>query len=201
MSAFDCSKDYYSLLGVTRDAGEEEIRRAYHTRAREDHPDFGGSLDRMKSINEAYRVLKDPAARKAYDLARNPGAASPQWSPPPSTYRPFTEIPGRPLFLKDIGWLLIRAAVCFLFGFAFLVGAEEPVFARKTLYPWLMRFVGFATLFLGVLLSYVAHKINDFYVMKKSIAYNRARFKTYRLAFITAVLAWIIVLIAEAYID
>ncbi|MCI0490349.1 MAG: DnaJ domain-containing protein [Blastocatellia bacterium] len=195
MASFDCSKDYYSLLGVPRDAREEDIRRAYHTKAREDHPDVGGSPDRMKSLNEAYRVLKDREMRKAYDLALNPAAPSPQWSPPPSSYRPPYEIPGRAMFLKDVRWLLTRAGACFLFGVIYFVGAEDPVFMRKTIYSWLMRFMGFATFGLGVLLAYTAHKINDFYVRKKSVAYDRARFKTFRLAFISVALAWIILLI------
>lgn len=63
-------KDYYQTLGVSRDAGEKEIKKAYRTLARKYHPDVNpdeSSEDRFKAINEAYQVLSDPEKRAKYD--------------------------------------------------------------------------------------------------------------------------------------
>jgi curved DNA-binding protein len=64
-------KDYYQVLGVSRDAKEKKIRSAFHKLARECHPDVNpGDPDceeRFKEINEAYEVLSDPEKRAKYD--------------------------------------------------------------------------------------------------------------------------------------
>lgn len=60
--------DYYSILGVDRDATQEQIKRAYRTLALKHHPDRnGGVCGRMQEINVAFGVLGDPAKRSAYD--------------------------------------------------------------------------------------------------------------------------------------
>ena len=64
-------KDYYAILGVSRDADQQEIKRAYRKLARTHHPDVnpGDSQaeQRFKEINEAYAALSDPEKRKMYD--------------------------------------------------------------------------------------------------------------------------------------
>ena len=64
-------KDYYKILGVARNASEEEIKRAFRHLARKWHPDVNpGSKEaeeKFKEINEAFEVLKDPEKRQAYD--------------------------------------------------------------------------------------------------------------------------------------
>src|ERR1700682_4852448 len=63
-------QDYYEALGVSRDASEEEIRRAYRKLARKYHPDVNkepGAEDRFKQISEAYEVLRDEDKRTRYD--------------------------------------------------------------------------------------------------------------------------------------
>ncbi|WP_422444122.1 molecular chaperone DnaJ [Thermoanaerobacterium sp. DL9XJH110] len=64
-------KDYYEILGVSRDASEEEIKRAYRKLARQYHPDVNkddkDAAEKFKEINEAYEVLKDPEKRARYD--------------------------------------------------------------------------------------------------------------------------------------
>jgi len=64
-------KDYYSILGVKRDASEQEIKRAYRRLARKHHPDVNpgdkSAEARFKEINEAYEVLSDKEKRQKYD--------------------------------------------------------------------------------------------------------------------------------------
>ena len=65
-------KDYYQILGVSRDASLEEIKRAYRRLALKYHPDKNPgdkeAEERFKEINEAYAVLSDPEKRRQYDL-------------------------------------------------------------------------------------------------------------------------------------
>ncbi|MFO7957244.1 MAG: molecular chaperone DnaJ [Candidatus Brocadiia bacterium] len=69
--------DYYNVLGVSPDASQEEIRKAYRKLAKEHHPDrHGGSKDaeeKFKKISDAYSVLGDPEKRKQYDQLRRAG--------------------------------------------------------------------------------------------------------------------------------
>lgn len=64
------ARDYYEVLGISRDATADEIQQAYRKLARRHHPDVSsspGAEDRFKEINEAYQVLKDPQTRRRYD--------------------------------------------------------------------------------------------------------------------------------------
>ena len=63
-------RDYYEVLGVARNASEEDIKRAFRKMALEYHPDRNkkdGAEERFKKINEAYQVLSDAKKRSAYD--------------------------------------------------------------------------------------------------------------------------------------
>ena len=60
-------KDYYQILGVSRDASPEEIRKAYHKLAHRYHPDKGGDEKKFKEIAEAYQVLSNKEKRTQYD--------------------------------------------------------------------------------------------------------------------------------------
>ena len=59
--------DYYSRLGVNKQASPEELKRAYKKLAMQHHPDRGGDQTTFQEINEAYDTLKDPAKRQQYD--------------------------------------------------------------------------------------------------------------------------------------
>lgn len=62
--------DYYELLGVSRDCGKDELKRAYRRLARQYHPDVNkdpGAEDKFKEINRAYEVLSEPETRARYD--------------------------------------------------------------------------------------------------------------------------------------
>jgi len=85
-------KDYYELLGVKPDASDKDIKSAYRRLARKYHPDVSkesGAEEKIKSINEAYEALKDPARRKAYDQLRAGGyrAGDEFRGPPPNWQR------------------------------------------------------------------------------------------------------------------
>ncbi len=63
-------KDYYKIMGVDRDASQDEIKRAYRKLARKYHPDVSKEPDaeeKFQELQEAYEVLKDPEKRAAYD--------------------------------------------------------------------------------------------------------------------------------------
>ena len=65
------SRDYYDVLGVTRDAGDEEIKRAFRRKAKQYHPDANpddpAAEARFKEVNAAYEVLSDEDKRAAYN--------------------------------------------------------------------------------------------------------------------------------------
>ena len=61
-------KNYYDILGVKKDASDEEIKRAFRKLAHEYHPDKpGGNAEKFKEINQANQVLSDPEKRRKYD--------------------------------------------------------------------------------------------------------------------------------------
>lgn len=71
--------DYYEILGVSRDADKEEMKRAYRRLARKYHPDVNkepGAEERFKEINRAYEVLSEPETKARYDRFGEAGVAS-----------------------------------------------------------------------------------------------------------------------------
>ena len=79
-------RDYYGIMGVARDATQEEIKRAYRKLARKYHPDVSKEADaeaRFKEVGEAYEVLKDPEKRAAYDQLGANWEAGQEFHAPP----------------------------------------------------------------------------------------------------------------------
>jgi len=79
-------KDYYAVMGVGRDATQDDIKRAYRKLARKYHPDVSKEPDaeaRFKELGEAYEVLKDPEKRAAYDGLGAKWQEGQDFRPPP----------------------------------------------------------------------------------------------------------------------
>ncbi|MGA8205632.1 MAG: DnaJ C-terminal domain-containing protein [Woeseiaceae bacterium] len=79
-------KDYYKVMGVERDASEDDIKRAYRRLARKYHPDVSKETDaeaRFKEVGEAYAVLRDPEKRAAYDQLGQNWKQGQDFRPPP----------------------------------------------------------------------------------------------------------------------
>lgn len=79
-------KDYYGIMGVARDATQDDIKRAYRKLARKYHPDVSKEPDaeaHFKEVGEAYEVLKDPEKRAAYDQLGKQWKPGQEFRPPP----------------------------------------------------------------------------------------------------------------------
>ncbi len=83
--------DYYAVLGISKEADQAAVRRAFRKLARRYHPDMGegSSSDRFREITEAYETLSDPVRRRAYDRSLRPRMrvpVEPMTAPPMSAY-------------------------------------------------------------------------------------------------------------------
>ena len=86
-------KDYYKILGVAKDAGADDIKKAYRRLAHKYHPDVSKAEDaeeKFKEVAEAYATLKDPEKRAAYDALGTQQAGS-EFRPPPDWQQQYQE--------------------------------------------------------------------------------------------------------------
>src|SRR5947207_5731293 len=85
MSASQMPRDYYEVLGVPRDAGDDQIKKAFRRLARELHPDVNShdpeAETKFKEAAEAYEVLADPERRATYDRYGHEGLRSGGYAP------------------------------------------------------------------------------------------------------------------------
>lgn len=91
-------KDYYQVMGVARDATEEQIKQAYRKLARKYHPDVSKEKDaeeHFKEVGEAYEVLRNAEKRAAYDRLSTNRHAGEDFTPPPNWDQGF-EFSGAP---------------------------------------------------------------------------------------------------------
>jgi curved DNA-binding protein len=80
-------KDYYKIMGLSRNATQDEVKRAYRKLARKYHPDVSKEKDaeaKFKELGEAYEVLQDPEKRAAYDRLGANWKAGEDFRPPPN---------------------------------------------------------------------------------------------------------------------
>ena len=139
MSQFDSNKDYYGVLGVDKHASQVEIERQFKRQAAKHHPDRGGSEERMKSLNEAYGVLKDHHLRSSYDALR-PRRVTPQGFTPVTTPT-----------ARDVGVLghCLSALMCLVAGvFLLLLVRFQWMF-----FLWPLAILALLVLGFGVLLA------------------------------------------------
>ena len=123
-------KDYYQIMGVPRDATQDEIKRAYRKLARKYHPDVSKEADaemRFKEVGEAYEVLKDPEKRSAYDQLGANWKAGQDFHPPPGWDQGFEFHPGN--FGSD-GNFAFSDFFESLFGRGFAQGGRGDFHAR-----------------------------------------------------------------------
>lgn len=139
MSQFDSNKDYYDVLGVDKHASRSEIDRQYKRQASKHHPDRGGSEERMKSLNEAYSVLKDQTLRSSYDAGQHTTYSA-------QNYNPVTTPTAR-----DVGVLghCLSALLCLLGGMFLLL----LVRFQGAWFLWPLAILALLVLGFGVLLA------------------------------------------------
>lgn len=105
-------EDLYDILGVDRDAGTEQIRRAYRRQAKKSHPDASGtaeSSERFREVERAYETLRDKRKRSEYDREMRQAVRRSEARPsqPSRDVRPTVEpfAPGRPLWDLVDDWV------------------------------------------------------------------------------------------------
>jgi curved DNA-binding protein len=120
-------RDYYEVMGVSRDASQDAIKRAYRRLARKYHPDVSKEPDaeaRFKEVQEAYEVLKDPEKRALYNQLGENWRAGQDFRPPPDWGKGFEFSRGRAGQAR--GGPRDESAADFSDFFSELFGARSP---------------------------------------------------------------------------
>ena len=142
MTQFDSNKDYYGVLGIHKDASQIEIDRQYKREASKHHPDRGGNEEQMKTLNEAYSVLKDVSLRHSYDAGRGRTDTAQTFYPraPPTTPT-----------ARDVGIMghCLSALLCLIAGLFLLL----LVRFQWIWFLWPLAILAFFVLAFGVLLA------------------------------------------------
>ena len=173
MSQFDSRKDYYSILGAGEETSSRELEKLYKRLAAEMHPDRGGSEEGMKSLNEAYWVLKDETLRREYDQQRR---------------KPVTATSSRTsaAAAKDIGLFghFLSAFLCLLMGLFLLI----LVRFQWIWFLWPLVILALFVILFGVLMAHSAM------VAASASLQVRNPFRRYRS--VQEAMFWIVVVVA-----
>jgi curved DNA-binding protein CbpA len=127
---------HYEVLGVDASTSPEELRRAYVRRARALHPDrqVGSDPDRaaqaaraMQDVNEAWRVLRNPASRAAYDARLRGPARVPLPARDPFAERPLLTVPDEPVarVVRGLPWVAVALVLGAIFVFTAFAGSTS----------------------------------------------------------------------------
>jgi curved DNA-binding protein CbpA len=128
---------HYEVLGVEASTSPEDLRRAYVRRARALHPDrhVGADPDRtavaaraMQEVNEAWRVVRNPAARAAYDARLRRPERPPSAVRAPSAGPPVQTVPDEPVVrvVRGLPWVAAALVLAAIFVFtAFAAGSAD----------------------------------------------------------------------------
>ncbi len=137
-------RDYYSILGADEEESRPEIERRYKRLARAHHPDRGGDEEEMKSLNEAWGVLGDEAARRVYDEKRVQARRSP--------YQAMHPVSSPPAQADALGGRIAGALLCFVTGLAllFLVRFQYVFFL------WPLALLAVAIVLFGIMMAHGA---------------------------------------------
>jgi len=163
------ARNYYEILGASEDASLREIERLYKRAARQLHPDRGGAEEDMKALNEAYSVLHNEQARRAYDAmqrAPRPAAAS----------RP--EAPAR-----EVGFYgqLLSSLLCLILGLLLLL----LVHFNGLWFLWPLKILAAGVVLFGIVIAHSA--------MTNARASTRTDHPLRRLRAAQEVLFWLVV--------
>ena len=146
MNQFDSHKDYYKILGASEGATPRDLERLYKRMAARRHPDKGGSEEEMKSLNEAYSVLKDKEARLEYDAQR---------AKPAARFVPVSAPAAQDVGIMGQG---LSAFFCLLIGLFFLL----LVRFQGIWFLWPLGVLALAVILFGVMMARNAMRaIND----------------------------------------
>ena len=131
-------RDYYDILGADETTSPREIERLYKRKAAVHHPDKGGSDEAMKSLNEAYQVLKDKTSRREYDAQRQSRRSQP--------FTPSSAPPAR-----DVGLFghFLSAFLCLLVGLFLLFLVRTQWFW----FLWPLAVLSLLVILFGVLMT------------------------------------------------
>jgi len=155
MEKFDSSKDYYEVLGIPDDATADDIARGYRNRARDLHPDLGGSEEEMKLLNEAHDILGNEATRREYDEQRRgpqqtiPYGSSAAFDPDAASNAGHLKVE---VADPDYFGLMVGSALCIGLGLLFLAVIEM----QYVFFLWPLRLLTIGVVLIGMLMAHAA---------------------------------------------
>lgn len=137
--------DYYSILGASEGETREQIERRYRRLAHRHHPDCGGDEESMKSLNEAWAVLRDERSREDYDARRAREQDACEAHEPVSS---------QPAGADALFGRVVGATLCILLGLTLVFAVRF----HYVVFLWPLALLGGFVVLLGVMMARVAFK-------------------------------------------